>query len=90
MQTFKTDPIIRVESRIRARLRKLGFKLVKRQGGYGILVYSEAVDAWTEAEGMAPIPYSLSLDTVIELTSEYMAEAEIEKLQEVPRLSVVA
>ncbi len=69
-----------IEMRIRYRLKKIGFKLVKRNGGYAILIYNELVRAWVASDGMFPIPYSLTLHDVIALTHEYWAEAEQEEL----------
>jgi hypothetical protein len=76
---YKSTPEQRIEKRMAARLRKIGYKLVKR-GGYAILVYNEVVNAWVEADGMTPVAFSLTLDDVIELTHEYLTEAEREEL----------
>ncbi len=70
----------RLQKRMAARLRKLGLKLTTQKGGYAILAYNEIANAWVEAEGMTPVPYSLTMEDVIQLTHEYVAEAEIEEL----------
>jgi len=76
LRTYKCTPEYRAERRSAARLKTIGFKLIERGGGFAILAYNEVVNAWVEADGMSPIPYSLTLNEVIELTHEYMAEAE--------------
>ncbi|MDR9428159.1 MAG: hypothetical protein RI553_08630 [Salibaculum sp.] len=80
MKTFKTPVEERIAKRMDKRLRKLGMKLVKKGEGYAILIYSEPVKAWVEAEGMFPVPYSLTIEEVVRLSHDYVAEAEIESL----------
>ncbi|NKX43603.1 hypothetical protein [Roseicyclus persicicus] len=80
MKSFKTPTEERLAKRMQKRLAKIGFKLVKRGEGYAILVFNEVVGSWIEADGMSPVPYSLSVEDVIRLTHEYVCEAEIESL----------
>lgn len=84
MKTYKSTTEERIQKRMAKRLEKIGMKLIKnRRGeGFAILCYSEAVRGWIEADGMFPVPYSLSLEDVIKLTHEYVTEAEIEELEQ--------
>lgn len=61
----------------RKRLESHGLKLAysARRGGFAILEYSEAGDFWMEFDGLSPVPYSLSLDDVMEWINELTSEA---------------
>lgn len=77
MKTYKTPVEDRLAKRMDGRLRKIDMKLAKGRGGYAILAYNEVVRTYIEADGMTPVPYSLTIEDVIRLTHEYVAEAEI-------------
>ena len=76
----KTDIEKLPYQRFSVRLARIGFKLAKRGDVYIIYAYNEVVGAWVEAEGLTPIPYSLSLEDVIRLTHEYWADNEVAEL----------
>lgn len=61
----------------RRRLHAHGLKLAynSRRGGFAILEYSEEGDFWMEFDGLFPVPYSLSLDDVMEWINELTSEA---------------
>ena len=74
MKQYKVTQEVRTEQRTRARLLRLGRKMVKRNAGYASQV------GWIEEDGMTPIPYSLSLEDVVRHAHDVWAESEVESL----------